>query len=314
MTSENKELAEALSALSESVDQQSKPRLSKRQRSLIRVVLAAASIVGGNVVGRVIADEVIAAEASAQMAFESFQNPNQVSQQTRDTSYNSALDVSVGDAGCTGAVINGYLVTATHCLREDSNIVASFRRQELPPESYRVDTSEQWVSNERHVRDLVIARLNGSQELPGAFLSYIANDSPEPGSRAVVSTLAGDRIDPIQGTLTYLFEWPAITDGNESDQMGSQWVYAVGPENSPAAVAGLCEPGASGSLIMDDLGHLGVLTNVASPEHMSEEDWNLQFTNYQLQSGSDLAGVSAFCIATPLTRDVFNEYLDVLNQ
>lgn len=243
------------------------------------------------------------------ISFAEFQAPTQVSQPTIDLVYGAALRLEVEGSVCSGAVINGYLVTAGHCTPSDTGIVA---RRWLDDSNSTADTVSSWTTVPTNESDLMFAKLNHTQELPSLFFPFFANDDPLPGSRMITATLPGDEKFPILGSLTYVGDSPAVAEGPEEYRHGRKWVFAVGPDNSEASLDRICSPGASGSAVVDDFGHVGVIVSYAAKKHMEPELWDSYLGSYQEKTGSILDGVVAFCIATPVSRDTFNTYVGSL--
>lgn len=247
--------------------------------------------------------------ARAQVTFEEFQSDISVSQTTTDALYNASLRLEIGEGVCSGTIINDYLVTASHCNPDDKGITA---RRWLDEYTSVTDTADSWASINPDKNDLLFASLNRTQGLPAVFFSHISNESPEPGTRMIAATLPGDRKLPVLGTLTYLVEEAANTTGSIDQRHGRRWVLALGPDNSSEALDVLCNPGASGSAFIDDLGHISVLSGLISKQFTTPEEWENAINHYEEKTGSSLDGVTAFCIATPVSRDTFNAYSENL--
>lgn len=238
--------------------------------------------------------------------FSEFQAEHIVSQDMIDKIYDAAIQVSIkGGPACSGSIVNGYLLTASHCIGEDGQAPIKVNRWRQG-DNEGVGSGGVWASLNSSERDLVVAKLGYSEGLEEVYVPYISNEDPLPGTRMIAVTYPGaDRDGPLLGTLTY------ITSVEYTEQP-EKWVFALGPDNSPDAYSSLCDPGSSGSLIIDDQGNLAIQVQIDSRHHMAEQEWEGVIDRYQALSGADLSQVTAFCYATPVKRDVLNSYIDVL--
>lgn len=305
------------------------PELRNRSNRLIRKLIRHGTAIGvgitiGSILGNFFTDELnsnvapdpqekTTGEETEKIPFEKFQSPNQVSETTKAVAYSSALKLLINNNQCTGNIINGYLVTASHCNTEKNKIIA---RRYIENEQYTsllTGSASKWAAGDVKMQDILIAELDTNAGLPEIYFPYFSNDTPEPGSRMVTSTLPGSKHQPILGNLTFLYEEPAITEGDENQRRGRRWILAIDPDNSEDAKENLCLPGSSGSAVFDDSGHVGVLTRARSKSINKPEDWATIFDMYQKNSGVDLKNIPGFCIVDPLSRDTFNQYIEKLN-
>lgn len=253
-------------------------------------------------------------EEVALTPFEAFQGKETVSQETINLSYNAAVKVLTADISCTGAVINGFLLTAGHCEPGGEGMSITHSRTAAGEDGSIVEHADTWAGYDISDLDLLMAEPDNPDELPGIFFPVIATDNPRPGGRMIASVLPGGAVDPILGSLTYLTELPAITEGPEDQHSGRYWVFAIGPDNSPEAKDKLCDPGASGSAVIDDFGHIAVLTNVIPKDDMSPQEWEAVRRRYEEASGADLSQITTFCLAAPVDRNIYNSLLAAINE
>lgn len=241
-------------------------------------------------------------------AFNDFRLPQAVEDEVINQIPHRTHSVAIGSSACTGSIVNGYLVTAAHCGEERGEAAVDVKSWQ---DGYsRVHATVSAWSTAEGV-DLLIGKIGWHDGyLEETYVPYFADAEPAAGKRFIASTLPGgnERQSPLTTGLTYLGQHHSTPEAQPV------WIFAVDPETELPLATDLCRPGASGSLITDGEGGLGVLiSSVILPgETATSEEWT-EWENYrddmQDRFFVDLSGVNALCIATPLTRPVFNNYI-----
>ncbi len=218
----------------------------------------------------------------------------------------ATVKVSTESGGCTGTIVNNYLLTAAHCrpdLENDDYYISLSRWQDNFDET--AGTLQNWSYDDD--RDILMGRLDSLDESVDTWwIGSFKNEDPLPGTQFVMASLPGESETPIAVTLTFLGRNP------DAQAKSGLWVFAVNPENTPELATKACMPGASGSLLTDWRGGVAVLsTSDGATTHKGKpnEHWIDTRNYYQNTLKVDLQTVSYICLGSPFTRDTINTYI-----
>ncbi len=236
--------------------------------------------------------------------FEDYRSHEQLRPSLDTDAAGAALHLKSKTGRCTGTIVNGYLVTAAHCGPTGGATLDVTSWQDGHASHGQIS---RWNANSES--DVLIAEVEWDHEpLRGWNIKSFAKKTPEKGKQFITATLPGEVKRPVVSDLTFLGE---VLD---YDTDFPRWIFAVNPENDPKSGNKVCTPGASGSLVLDGFGSVAILSAVSSKDFMPAEKWSNNLAYYEQIFGVDLQQVSTLCIATPLTKSVWNTYTANLNQ
>lgn len=220
---------------------------------------------------------------------------------------NEIVRVDINGAQCTGMIINGYLISAAHCVFNEETeeqtpyIDYTFWQDDF---SQIRGSASLWTWNNSNL-DVLVAELDPSSDYSHSWhVPYFANENAEIGTPFAIASHALGTNPPLIAHLTYI--------GGDANQN----VFAVDADNSLDALVNVCQPGASGSMITDGYGHISVLSAVHRkylPDGTQNPEWTeiqkITEDNYNV----DLTGVNLICYASPVTRDTIDALIHSLD-
>jgi hypothetical protein len=230
-------------------------------------------------------------------------------EELRGAALPSNLDNLLGDelvrvyglGNCTGMIVNGYLLTATHCVWDKqageikdsiqtANAETHYNEANGKASAWLMDTND----------DLLLARLSSvSATEHGWHVPVFAEGVPARGTRFAIASLPGDVKSPVAGHLTL------IAVAKDANTGRSQLVLTVDSDNDKSVKNRLCQPGASGSFVTDGAGSVGVLNGVTTkfnPDGEINEGWTGAKQQLEDAYKVDLSETTMICFATAVDR------------
>jgi hypothetical protein len=212
-----------------------------------------------------------------------------------DTLSQKALRLKTSEGDCTATIINGYAVSAGHCVPEG---YAGY--VELIGQDEQIKTAlSKWKKDDE--RDILIGKfyslVDGTPQLTGVQLS---DTLPPVGTRYVSATLADHAKVPRTGSFTYLRQMDVPAGGRQQ--------FADDPDGPYSGGVTACLPGGSGALMATGAGHFSVTVSLTRPEEIAKAR-----NNARAETGVNLDQVNGFCNASSLTQTFFDRQVAALN-
>lgn len=194
----------------------------------------------------------------------------------------ASLRLSGKKKNCSASTVNGYVITAGHCVdTEHRGSIQLFNAQ-----NKKVGTLLDWHYYLEEGHDVAVGKPEWTAPHPSLQLDYLSTEPLKPGEPFANVSYPGDIERPITATMFY----------SSSRQQGSEHDFFPSPATPPATMNKLCEPGSSGSLVMNAGNTVGVLTEkVDNQEYIATyEPVNLQNTSVNRICGVDIIDTSSF--------------------